>query len=556
MQINTAAGAYPGKYRLPSSASGRLLETGYLLAGAFSFILASPKWGLGFFAWTGPLFLLAFSRTSRLPGKWFWFFTAATLSSLVSSYQVAPFPSPVLLAFSLLEGAKISFVYWADLRIIGRNPRFPATFFFPAACVSIEFINAAVGGVWWSAANTQLSFSWLAQLASVTGIWGISFIIYWFGSVALWHLQSLCRPHVGRKGIIAFALVLALILAYGAIRSTEGGPRNQQWIKVAGVSVPMVRFMEDLYQDYTGKRVQIDPKSSITSTDLQRINAAQLPFVETADSLKFKAGYAALHVNIDSLFALSKLAADSGARIITWSEANAIVFDLDAWPLIRRGSAFAREARVYLLMAMAVIHPGKITPGRKFLENQAVFIGPDGRVLNIFHKNHPVPMAEASVPGDGNIPVIQTPYGSIAISICYDADFPQPMRQLSAKRADLLLLPSADWYAIDPFHTQMAAFRGIENGTTVFRQTNGGLSAAFDQQGKMLSSFDFFQPGKKWWTANLPLGNQPTIYGRLGDGFAYLCVGIVIYWTLIIVWGSFGRRKAIHQELRAKHLDS
>ena len=122
-------------------------------------------------------------------------------------------------------------------------------------------------------------------------------------------------------------------------------------------------------------------------------------------------------------------------------------------------------------------------------------LGPDGSVLTRFHKNNPVPMVEASQPGDGIIPVVQTPYGRLAVSICYDADQPEQMRQLGRQNADLLLLPSGDWYAISPFHTQMAVYRGIENGCSIFREVSNGLSIATDYRGKEAGSRDYFRDG-------------------------------------------------------------
>ena len=137
-------------------------------------------------------------------------------------------------------------------------------------------------------------------------------------------------------------------------------------------------------------------------------------------------------------------------------------------------------------------------------------------------------MAEASTPGDGTIPVVETPYGRLSTSICYDADFPSQMLQLGKNKTDILLLPSGDWSAIAPYHTYMAAFRGIENGNAVLRQASGGLSAYMDYRGKLLKSFDFYQPGKKFWMADVPVGNVSTLYTVVGDAFAYVCIAIAL----------------------------
>src|SRR4029077_18709680 len=157
--------------------------------------------------------------------------------------------------------------------------------------------------------------------------------------------------------------------------------------------------------------------------------------------------------------------------------------------------------------------------------------------------NNPVPMAEASVPGDGRIPVIETPYGRISTSICYDADFPAQMRQLGKNKSDVLLLPSGDWYAIAPYHTYMATFRGIENGCSIVRQASGGLSIATDYRGKVCISFDFYKPGVKSWIADVPIGHVQTIYTVIGDVFAYGCMVVTGIGLLYILSLSFTRKK-------------
>jgi apolipoprotein N-acyltransferase len=176
--------------------------------------------------------------------------------------------------------------------------------------------------------------------------------------------------------------------------------------------------------------------------------------------------------------------------------------------LVGRGAAFAAEHGVYLLMSLAVILPGEVTAECKFLENKTVLVGPDGRVLNTYLKNIPVPGVEPAVPGDGNIPAIPTPYGTLSPAICYDADFPQLLRQTGQRGTDLLL-PAGDWKAIAPFHSYMAVFRAVENGFSVVRQVNHGESLAADAYGNLLASASFFGAADKtWWPTCLPAGSR------------------------------------------------
>ncbi|MBS1599634.1 MAG: hypothetical protein JST75_15520 [Bacteroidetes bacterium] len=501
-----------------------------LLTGAASSILASAKWGIAIFGWIAPICLLYFYRLSNVRRKLLWFLPTLIIISIASSFDVAPFPAPVLIILGVIEALKGLIIFVTDKWISKRSNHFLTTLFFPAAYVTMEFLNSKLGGgVWWSVANSQFSFHSLTQLVSITGLWGISFLIYWFASIIIWSLNANASSAKYKKGLSVYAVVFGCVLLFGTIRYNTDQFEKSKPVRVAGLSVPMFGFLENIYKDFCGKNITINPRSSITSRELQTITSAEVPFIETMDTIKFRRGYDAMHTINDSLFMLSQEAADQGAKIITWSEANALAFRSEDAQLTERGSVFAAKNKVYLLMAMAIIEPGKITTGKKFIENKATLFGPDGQILNIFHKNNPVPMAEASVPGDGVIPVIETPYGRVSTSICYDADFPAQMRQVGKNKADILLLPSGDWSAIAPYHTYMATFRGIENGNAVLRQASGGLSAVSDYRGKMLTTFDFYQPGKKFWIADIPVGHVATIYTVIGDAFAYACIAMAFF---------------------------
>jgi apolipoprotein N-acyltransferase len=67
----------------------------------------------------------------------------------------------------------------------------------------------------------------------------------------------------------------------------------------------------------------------------------------------------------------------------------------------------------------------------------------------------PVPGPEAAmqIRGDRKLRSLDTPYGRLSSVICFDADFPQLLRQAGALGTDILLDPSNDWRAIDSWHT-------------------------------------------------------------------------------------------------------
>jgi apolipoprotein N-acyltransferase len=93
--------------------------------------------------------------------------------------------------------------------------------------------------------------------------------------------------------------------------------------------------------------------------------------------------------------------------------------------------------------------------------------------------------------------------------------------------------PAGDWRAIDPRHTEMASFRAIEQGFNLVRQSNGGFSAAYDYQGRLLASMDEYHSADLTLIAQVPSRGVKTIYSHLGDWLAWLCILSVL--TIVIL---------------------
>ena len=224
----------------------------------------------------------------------------------------------------------------------------------------------------------------------------------------------------------------------------------------------------------------------------------------------------------DNLLARSEWEAQAGARIVFWGEANAPVLKEDEAAFIGQGRELAAKYRIYMGMSLAVWNAGQQRP----LENKLVLIDPVGQVAWEYHKARPVPGSEAaiSVIQEGKLRVSDTTYGRLSSIICFDGDFPQLLSQAGMLGADVVLDPSNDWRAIDPWHTQMASFRAIEQGFNLIRHTSHGLSAAFDYQGRRLAAMDHFGTPDYVMISEIPSKGVRTLYGKLGDWLAWACL--------------------------------
>ena len=240
------------------------------------------------------------------------------------------------------------------------------------------------------------------------------------------------------------------------------------------------------------------------------------------------------------MFSRSEQEARAGAKIIVWSEGATGAFQEDEAALIARGSALARTMGIYLDMGMGVTlsHPVQ----SRWNLDESVLIDPTGNVVWRYEKAHPVVGREAGVvPGDGQVPTVQTPYGRLSSVVCYDADYPGTLRQAGQAGADMMLVPSNDNQLMDPYHTQMATFRAIENGYSLVRPTSNGLSMTVDYEGQVLAAADYFTTDPQVMVAYVPMQGVRTIYATIGDLFAWLSlVGLVVLIGVVLA----RRRKA------------
>ena len=148
---------------------------------------------------------------------------------------------------------------------------------------------------------------------------------------------------------------------------------------------------------------------------------------------------------------------------------------------------------------------------------------------------------------DGIIPSVNTPYGRIAITICFDNDFPNFIRQVGKAKVDILLMPAYDTKAIKEFHAETSLFRGVENGVNVVRHVNEGCSYAIDYLGNVIDYLDHFDTVNRTMYSDIPTKRTFTFYAILGDWFAYSNFALMI---LILV--DFGFRQIKKRPLFSK----
>ena len=177
---------------------------------------------------------------------------------------------------------------------------------------------------------------------------------------------------------------------------------------------------------------------------------------------------------------------------------------------------------------MGTIYPEKMKNNDPFIGNKILTIDPSGKILDIYYKNVPVENADPSIPGDGKIDVIETPFGNYSPVICYDADFPVMMRQVGKNNTDVIMVATGDWYSISPYHSKIGIVRSIENGVSMLKTVSYGLSVAADAYGNILAKDDFFEDDHHIMISEIPIYRTSTFYSRFGDFLIYISYFYII----------------------------
>ena len=145
-------------------------------------------------AWLGPAFMIHFARAGkgfvRLPLA----FVGLSFAFGYQFYGMAPFQGVAYGMFAAAFGIVLLLPYVADRYLGPSRQGLTRSLVFPLALVASEYLASFNPfGTWGSIAYSQYEHLTLLQLLSVTGLYGITFLIGWFASVAasLWEAADL-----------------------------------------------------------------------------------------------------------------------------------------------------------------------------------------------------------------------------------------------------------------------------------------------------------------------------------------------------------------------------
>jgi apolipoprotein N-acyltransferase len=160
-------------------------------------------------------------------------------------------------------------------------------------------------------------------------------------------------------------------------------------------------------------------------------------------------------------------------------------------------------------------------------DNRVAFIGPKGRIGEVYRKTHLIRGLETYHAGDGAPVVVEIDGVKVGVLICQDDNFTDLARGLAREGAQLVVVPTRDWKQVRHQHFRNARFRSLENRVGYVRAAANGVSAMVDGRGSLVASVDHFAESKNLVVAKVPVGSGGAVYSHTGD-WLMLAIGVLL----------------------------
>ena len=461
----------------------------YFLLGFISLFFSNGRWAIPIAAFLTPIFLIRFLRFHK-PLKGFIFLIIAGFISNIFIWKgFIPITGIFYYIMCFMMSLFTALVFLIDRIFSRRIKGIVSTFVLPSAFVIMDYISVSAnpGGTFGALETTQ-SYLPMLQIVSITGIWGITFIILWTVSIINWLLDNDFSIETLRKALWVYVLPVIIIILYGQIRLSQKATNST--VKIASINIPA----KEIQHIFSGQPDSVN----------EQINSSFLSNCE--------------------------IAAMSEAKIVFGNEIMLNLGSDKENEYVEKAKTVAVKNNIYIGLPLLVYLKDK--PNERPM-NKITWISPQGETLFSYCKAKPTP-GEGNY-GDGIIKYFDSPYGRISSVICFDMDFLHLISQVHSMNIDIMLVPGNDYKEITPYHTHAASFRGIEQGFNLVRSASRGLSASFNYKGQLLSSQNYFTTRDAIFYSDIPIKGQHTIYAVIGDLFVWICALLFISLSIFYI---------------------
>jgi len=511
--------------------------------------LAFPRFNVSILAWIGLIPLFFSLRDASLRSSFFlgWIcgltYFGGTLYWIVETMAI--YGHVVLWQSLLISLALVSYLslYIGSFALLWKWFR---RFFSPMATVLIapliwtclEYLRAhALTGFPWSTLGySQYMHVRLIQFSDMAGVYGVSFLIV--------------LVNVGLATLLEYMLVWK---AAGKAKKTTSIAENMTDLSPVICIALVLIVAVGLAEGYGAHKLHAhtrQPQSEETLT--VGIIQGNIPQEEKWDIQMQDAVYSGYQ-------ALTLLAAQQRPNVIIWPETSAPFINEQKGDFLDRISPLAKKAGVPMVVGSPRI--AREVNGKVSLKNSAFLLSPDGKILDYYDKIHLVPFGEYLPLGQilshlGSVvneigefssgerhTIFQLDHWRFGLVICYEVIFPDLFREFARQGVNFMVNITNDaWFdqSSAPYqHFSMAVFRAIENGISVVRVANTGISGLIDPWGRVLLETPLFR--RLAIVRPIKLHREDTFYVHYGDLFAKSCL-IVLGLLLILGYRKAGIR--------------
>lgn len=454
----------------------------------FSTGLTGDYW---FLLWIAPVPLLIYGFYNTKTAAFFAAFVAIAISKLnifiFWSNQIFP---PALAVILIIIWALIfACVFLLNKILISKIKSHLGIFIFPVLITTAEFILSLTipDGTWGSLAYTQANNVILIQIASITGIYGITFTVSLFASL-LAFLLTVKDQKIKYHTFILPSLILFFVFIFGIHRIINAGnginDQNVRYFNALCLDIEHLPSHSNINNPKNRDIVLQKYEDLIEKSNLQNLDCILLPEKITELKPDEKASY---YSNF------SMLANKINCLIIT------------GWKI-------------------------KESPDKNIA---SVFFPGVDPVLE-YQKKYLVGGWERSFGRGNNVLIFDYKKLKLGVAICKDMDFPGWLRKYSS--IDILLVPAWDFQADNWQHSRMALLRGVENGFTIIRAAKEGNQTITDPYGRIIKESIFNKnKNESMVTAKFQVNKINTLYSKYGNWFCWLNLLIALIFVLYAI---------------------
>ena len=381
----------------------------------------------------------------------------------------------------------------------------------------------------------EISFPWsllgypaagnpaLVQLTTITGIYGLSFLVAAFNGLLVWSIGAGGSGQAKRRWATFAAVMVALLLVQGIGPHFVPKTTATHVARVVQPNFPEnTQYVGDWYADHQAdivdlERLSLRPSAGKQQPDLLIWPEAPAPF-----------SFGDPHFGPIMSRLEGQLHHPIVAGVIEWKPEQRMVHGVRQNGLAPYNSAAMIDEQ-----------------GQRRFSYDKIHLVPFGEYEPFPLIHQVVTSVSEEVGGfrkgkDRNVGTFSNG-NTFSTFICYEAIYAGEVREFVNRGAELLINISNDgWFGTSQAaeqHLRMARVRAVENRRWIVRDTNSGISASIDPYGNI----ERVMHRDERDSADLPYDfrTDKTIYTQFGDWFAWMCVLV----SVILVSTTFRKGK-------------